>query len=47
MKTQKDSYESPFFKVFRIEIQGIICESQTETPIDDPNEYGWDEDDDE
>lgn len=42
MKTLKDSYESPFSKVIRIEIQGIICESQLPTSEDDPEEIGWD-----
>ena len=42
MKTHKDPYEFPISEVSRLEIEGIICGSQTETPIDDPEEYGWD-----
>lgn len=45
MKTHKDYYESPFCKVFKIEIQGIVCESPTETVTEDPDEeIPWDED---
>ena len=40
MKTQKLSYESPFSKIFRIEIQGVVCQSNLE-PITPGTEHDW------
>lgn len=44
MKTQKESYESPFAKVLVVDVQTFVCQSMTEQGSEDPNEaIGWDE----
>ena len=39
MKTLKDSYECPFSKIFRLEIEGIVCQSLES--IEQGDEHGW------
>lgn len=40
-KTDKELYESPRSKILIVEIQGIVCKSQTETVDDDEEEIEW------
>jgi len=41
MEKQKENYEKPCSKVFEFQFQGIICESPTESVVDE-SESGWD-----
>ncbi len=41
MESQKKNYESPHSKVWIVEVQGLVCQSPTETPEDDPTEIPW------
>ena len=43
MKTQKESYESPFTEILIEEMESLICHSMTETVDDDPEDIVWDE----
>ena len=43
MKTQKESYESPFTEILIEEMESLICLSMTETVDDDPEDIVWDE----
>jgi hypothetical protein len=44
MKTQKESYESPFTEILIEEMESLICHSMTEITEEDPDEeIGWDE----
>jgi hypothetical protein len=43
MKTEKETYESPFTEILIEEMESLICHSMTETVDDDPEDIVWDE----
>ena len=40
IKKNKELYEAPSTRVFEVKIEGVICQSLPEGALQDPNDYG-------